>query len=372
VKTNSTKAIKTPSQTGIILGLTKYALKASLKNRAAFFFTLAFPLIFISVFGLLGNGDSSIKLGVTNEVDHSNPIYTALETLSSQEDSPVQLVPGTAAELEKKLSQDKVASILAPSDASPAELTLIGSNGSPQGKAASENLLRGLTSQMNLASTGITKLPFTFDTKEISGKTYNYIDFALPGQIGFSLLSLATFGVAFMMITLRKTLVLKRMFATAVKPFSFVLSQALSRSVQAVLQTVVLLLVGVWAFHFTLANGWVSGLEMIILSLFGVLAFLGFGILISNLADSEETLPIALNIFNLPQMLLAGVFFPIDGMPQWVQAIGNNLPLAYLNIAMRKISIEGLNLIDVWPYLAGLFGWAIVSYILAAKTFRTE
>lgn len=369
---HSLKAIKTPSQVAITLGLTKYALIASLKNKAAFFFTLAFPLIFIAVFGLLGNGGNKIKLGVADTINEANPIYTAVATLSEQTDSPVELVKGTRDELQKQLSQDKIASILAPSETNPSDVTLVSSNGSPQSQAAAESLLRGITSQMNLASTGITKLPFKYDKQEISGKAYRYIDFALPGQIGFSLLSIATFGVAFMMITLRKTLVLKRMFATAAKPLSFVISQALSRSIQAVLQTVVLLAVGVIAFDFSLANGWVSGLEMIILSLFGVLAFLGFGILISNMAESEETLPIALNIFNLPQMLLAGVFFPIDGMPQWVQAIGNNLPLAYLNIAMRKVSIEGLSIFEVWPYLAGLFGWALVSYILAARTFKTE
>ncbi|TSC66620.1 MAG: antibiotic transport system permease protein, partial [Candidatus Berkelbacteria bacterium Gr01-1014_85] len=203
-------------------------------------------------------------------------------------------------------------------------------------------------------------------------KEFRYIDFALPGQIGFSLLSLATFGVAFGMITLRETLVLKRIFATTVRPIQFVLALVLSRSFQAVLQAAAIIVIGVLAFDFTLQDGWMSGLSMLVLSFLGILTFVGFGILISNLAKDENTLPIALNIFNLPQFLLSGVFFPIDDMPATVRLIGNNLPLSYLNIALRKVSIEGLGLFEVWPYILGMLGWAIFSYLIAAKTFKTE
>ncbi len=363
---------QTPSQWAVTAGLTKYALRASFRNRAGYFFSLIFPIVFVLVFGLIGESNQAIKLGVTEKVNKENPLYQTIKQIADKESAPVELVDGLQADLEKQLSQDKLDSILAPADQAPNQLTLITSNGSPQGKAAAEAFLQGITSQMNLQAARLTNLPFSFQTQEISGRTFRYIDFALPGQIGFSMLSLATFGVAFTFITLRKTLVLKRMFATTVKPFDFVVAQALSRSVQAIFQTGVIILLGVAAFHFSLARGWLSVVELMVLSFLGILAFLGFGILIANLAKDEQTLPIVLNLFNLPQILLAGVFFPIDGMPHWVQLIGNNLPLAYLNIAMRKVSIEGLSFFDVWPYILGLIGWALLSYILAAKTFKTE
>ncbi len=367
-------SFKSISQVAVTLGLTKYSLKASLRNRAGYFFSFVFPLVFVSVFGLIGNSSQATKIGIPDNLDRTNPIYKTVKILADQKDSPIQLVNGSEADLEKQLSKADIASILAPSanqKVPDLSITLVTSNGSPQGKAASENLLRGIISQMNLSATQMPPV-FSFTDKEISGRSYNYIDFLLPGQIGFSMLSLATFGVAFSFITLRKTLVLKRMFATAVKPLSFVIAQCLSRSVQAVIQAAVILFVGVWAFHFTLLNGWVSVVNMLVLSFLGILSFLGFGILISNLARDEQTLPVAINIFNLPQMLLAGVFFPIDGMPKWIQFIGNNLPLAYLNTAMRNVSIDGQSLFQVWPYIAGLVAWSTAAYVVAALTFKTE
>lgn len=373
MKTN----VSTPNRLAVTWGLTKYALKASFRNKASYFFSLVFPLVFVSVFGLMGNNGDTIKFGVADTLDKNGPIYQAIEELSNQKDAPIELVHGNLTELEEDLKQDDLASVLAPAESgSNAEFKLITSNGSPQGKAAAESFINGIISQMNLAilqmNTGSFSLPFMIQNEEISGTTFRYIDFLLPGQIGFSMLSLATFGVGFTFIALRKTLVLKRMFATTVKPFDFVVSQALSRSLQAILQAAVIIAVGYLAFDFTLMHGWVSGFNMLVLSFLGILSFLGFGILISNLAKDENTLPIVLNLFNLPQMLLAGVFFPIDGMPQWVQAIGNNLPLAYLNSALRDVSIEGASLIDTWPYILGMLGWALVSYILASLTFKTE
>ncbi len=131
------------------------------------------------------------------------------------------------------LNKSDIAAIIETDPTNPTILKVVGSNNNPQGKAAAETLLNGVISQMNLQAAGVTIGKFHLQTEEVSGKPYRYIDFALPGQIGFSLLSIATFGIAFPLITLRKTLVLKRMFATAAEPISFVISQCLSRSVQA-------------------------------------------------------------------------------------------------------------------------------------------
>jgi ABC-2 type transport system permease protein len=369
VKPNRSRSV---NQLKVALGLTKFAVKANIRNKASYFFSLIFPLIFITIFGFLGSSGQSIKLAIPDNLNHDNRIYQTIKTVANQEDAPVKLIEASQSDLEKQLQQAKVDAILTTPQDSPNSIELVTSNANPQGKAGSATFLNGVISQMNLQATGVKNPPFSLSLKETSGKEYRYIDFLLPGQIGFSLIAIATFGIAFPLITLRKTLVLKRMFATTVTPITFVISQCLSRSIQAMIQAGVILLVGILAFHFTLVNGWVGALEMLFLSFIGVLVFSGFGFLIGNIAKDEQSLPIALNLFNFPQMLLAGVFFPIDGMPKWVQYIGNNLPLAYLNTAMRKVEIEGAHLPQLWPYLLGLLGWGIISYLLAARVFKAE
>lgn len=358
------------NQLKLTFGLAKYGMIASFRNKASLFFSLIFPLIFVMVFGFIGNNTSKIKLGISETLPATNPVYITLQDMADQENSPIELVHGTNDAFTEELNKGNVAAVLVPDDT--ASIGLLTSNSNPQGGATAEAFIDGVLNRMNLRAAGVIRPTFNVATNEISGKPYRYIDFALPGQIGFSLLFIATGGIAFPLITLRKTLVLKRMFATATTPLSFVVAQCASRSVQAVIQAAVLLLVGILAFDFSLAHGWMSAVYMLILSFIGILAFLGFGILIGNLALDENTVPIAMNLFNLPQILLAGVFFPNDSLPPFLKLVGDNLPLSYFNIAMRKIANDGASLADVWLYIVGILVWGILAYIAAAKVFKSE
>ena len=360
-----------PNSLRAILQLTGYALLSSLRNRGSLFFSLVFPLIFIAIFGLLGASKNQLTIGALDSLDSGQPLYAIINTVASSKDSPITLQKGTQVTLEKKLSQGKIDALIEPGPDG-RHLQLLTSNSNAQGGAQASGVMSGLLNRANLQAAGVSNPAFGLDSREISGKPYRSIDFALPGQLGFSLVSIATFGVAFPFLTLRKTLVLKRIFATGVSPLTFIVSQGLSRSLQALFQTAVLIIAGVLFFHFSLANGVSTVLQMLILAFLGVITFLGFGILFSNIARDEQTLPIVLNLFSFPQFLLAGVFFPTDNFPDWLQKIGNNLPLAYLNQAMRKVATDGVPLTQTWPFLLGLLAWALFAYVLAARTFKDE
>jgi len=368
----SKEAAGAPSQLAICAGVARYAMRATFRNKAGYFFSFLFPLLFVIVFGMLGHPRPAVRLGVAPEMDLSHPVYRALKAAADQPNGPVLLVEGTPSQLQDQLERARIAAIVAPAGGSPTRVTLVSSGKNPEGRAAAESFLKGILGEMNLQAAGVTDPRFGVEDRILPGRPTRFIDFALPGQIGFSMLSLATFGIGYSLGTLRKTLVLKRMLATATRPLTFVVAMGISRALQAVVQTAVLILVGVVLFQFTLIHGWLTFAEMLVLSFLGILSFIGYGILLSNLATDEHVLPVVLNLFTLPQVLLAGVFFPLDGMPVWVQAIGNNLPLAYLNTSLRKAAGEGLGLVELWPYVLGMFAWAAVAYFLAARTFKTE
>jgi ABC-2 type transport system permease protein len=354
------------------LGLARYVFRSTFRNKVGYFFSLIFPLTLVLVFGLVGSTPSSLKLGVDSSLSGTQPAMQAVEAAVEASHGGIELVRADAMSLRQRLRTGVLAGILTPGGENGQSLMLMTSGVAPQAGATAAGFLRSVLAELSLQEAGISQPAYPVEVREMPGRAIRHFDFILPGQIGFSILSLATFGMAYSLSTLRKTLVLKRMLATELQPLTLVVAQGLSRSVQAVFQTLILLAVAILAFKFTPAHGWITVLEMLVLSFLGILSFLGFGILMTNLADDENTLPVTLNLFNLPQMLLAGVFFPIDGMPGWVQAIGNNLPLAYLNTSLRKASLDGVGLLELWPYLLGMFAWAAVSYVLAARTFRTE
>jgi len=104
--------------------------------------------------------------------------------------------------------------------------------------------------QTNLHLAGVTNPPIVVQQTELSGRQFRYIDFALPGQIGFSLLSTAVFGTVFGLIFLKKSLVLKRMFASPTKAITILLAQGSSRLISAMLQTLLILALGIFVFKF--------------------------------------------------------------------------------------------------------------------------
>src|SRR6187431_3664993 len=101
---------------------------------------------------------------------------------------------------------------------------------------------------------------------KIEGRPYRTIDFILPGQLGFSLLSAGVFGVAFIFFSLRQTLVLKRFFATPIKRSYIVFGEALSRVIFQMSTAIIIIGVGHFLFKFTLVHGFETFLSIMALS----------------------------------------------------------------------------------------------------------
>jgi ABC-2 type transport system permease protein len=93
---------------------------------------------------------------------------------------------------------------------------------------------------------------------------------------------------------------------------------------------------------------------------------------LSGLADDENSAGPLVNLVSMPQMLLSGVFFSTELLPNWLQPIANNMPLSYFNQAVRKITTEGGSFMDTLPFIFGFMAWGVVMYLLALKTFKWE
>jgi ABC-2 type transport system permease protein len=104
-----------------------------------------------------------------------------------------------------------------------------------------------------------------------------------------------------------------------------------------------------------------------------LLLLLGVGLIFSSIVKSDTSIPLFINIFAFPQMLMSGTFFPIDVFPPWIQTICRyGLPLAQYNDAIRKISFTGLHLWNCGKELGILAIWMIIIYAIAIKVFKWE
>ena len=358
--------------------ITKASLRSILRSPSAVVFSFVFPFIFILVFGFIGNsgGRQTFRVFVSPNADTMNEVYQAIRNNPSIKLMHYQKV----SELNEDVQKGRLAGVLniarTPGGRTPYVLQLKTTTSSndkwPQLRSLLESILNNLSDRVYIDRPQFVTFDFDprRDVRQI--REYRTIDFILPGQLGFSLLSAGVFGVAFMFFNLRNLMVLKRFFATPISRTYIVLGEALSRVVFQMVTAVVIILAGYFFFGFTLIHGVQTVFEMLFLSFLGLVVFMGFGFIVSGLATSDSSIPPFANLITLPQFLLGGTFFSIDAFPSWLQPISRALPLTHLNTAMRGVAFEGLSLWDLRLEIGILLLWGVIAYIIAIKVFKWE
>ncbi len=369
------------SQTRAMLAITKGSLRSILRSPSAVVFSFVFPFIFIIVFGFIGNngGMQAYNVVIAKDADTSNILYNAIKKI------PILKFKTYQNDDLLKLDQQKgkiagVINIIKNTDSSEAAfiVKMTTTNSSDDQWPQVRDILNSTINKVSdkVFSKRSTIAIFEFDEKNIKDRAvirqYKTIDFILPGQLGFSLLSAGVFGVAFSFFNLRNQLILKRFFATPISRTHIILGECLSRVIFQMITAVVIIGVGYLIFGFTLVNGYRTFLEMLFLSFIGLVIFMGFGFIVSGLAKSDSTIPPFANLITLPQFLLGGTFFSIANFPKWLQPISKALPLTHLNTAMRNVAFEGANLWDVKNEIGILMLWGIIVYAIAIKVFKWE
>jgi ABC-2 type transport system permease protein len=354
--------------------IAKAALRAIFKSPQAIFFSLFFPIVLIMVFGALGsNRGISLDIAFDAKSDTLNKIYQYISRY------PVfDINKGTQADIEDKLNKGRITAIVDirkqnNDSTGPAyDIHLRTTEASQREMPALSTMLRQIIADANEVVNPAKAKYADISVEKQEGRPYRMIDFYLPGMLGFSLIGSAIFGVAFLFYNLRETLVLKRMFSTPIRKGYIVLGEGIARVIFQLTTAVVLILFGKFFYNFTLAHGWITFVELIVLSFIGLTVFMAFGFIISSIAKNQNVIPIYANLFMFPQYFLSGTFFPKTLMPQGMQAIINFLPLTALNDAMRKVSFEGLHLWEVGKEIGILLAWCLIAYAILIKVFKWE
>ncbi len=367
------------SQLRAMWAITQASFRSILRSPSSIVFSFVFPFVFILVFGFIGNngGTQMFRVILDKDSDTSNALYSALKQTKAirfvqYNDTAVQKMDMQKGRIAGILLIEKNDSTAKAPYSINLKSTTSSNNLWPQLKSLLESKINEVSDKEyeNRASYADFDFDYTKDITEI--RQYKTIDFILPGQLGFSLLNLGVFGVAFTFFNLRNQLVLKRFFATPINKTYIILGEGLSRVMFQMIAAIVIIGVGHFVFGFTLIYGMWTFLQMIILSFIGLLLFMGFGFIISGLATSDSFIPPFANLITMPQFLLGGTFFSIEVFPGWLQPISKTMPLTHLNEAMRSIAFEGHNLWDVRLEIGILLIWTAVVYFIATKVFKWE
>ncbi len=203
------------------------------------------------------------------------------------------------------------------------------------------------------------------------GKDYDAWDHLAPALLAFlpfvSMLTVTV--VTFTAGRAQRTT--ERLMATALRRGELMLGKMLGYGTITPIQVGALLLIItlVLRVHFAGNLG-----AIFILTAVASLGALNLGMFLSSFARSEAQAMQTLPLVVVPQAVLSGVLFPLDTLPDALQAIARFLPLTYAVSALRDVMIRGDGLLDpgVAVNLAVLLAFAVFFLFLAARTLEQE
>ncbi|HEV7716880.1 MAG TPA: ABC transporter permease [Steroidobacteraceae bacterium] len=201
----------------------------------------------------------------------------------------------------------------------------------------------------------------------VSGDAVPYVNWLFPGILGMNLMFGCIFGVGYVVLRYRKNGFLKRLHATPLTAFEFLTAQVLSRLVLTVIVTTTLYLGISTLIHFHSVG---SPLLLFMLLLLGSLSMIALGLTIASRFSSEELVGGLLNLLTWPMMLLSGVWFSLEGSPQWIQWVAQIFPLTHLLGAARAIMLDGAGVAAIATDLIYLAVTAVAFLAFGAWSFR--
>ena len=225
------------SQVKAMLAITKGSFKAQLKSPSALVFGFVFPLMFILMFGFMGGSGPSVRIAISKQSDTSNLMYAALKQIKN-----IVIVSKNESEIIEDLKRGRITAIVGIQKSNqtlPAyQIKVQSSTASVDKIQILQSILKSIIQQINEKVIPNQQSYISYETlPTMPGRIYRTIDFILPGQLGFSLLSAGLFGVSFLFFNLRETLVLKRFNATPIKRSYILLGEAIARIAVLLLKT---------------------------------------------------------------------------------------------------------------------------------------
>ena len=152
------------------------------------------------------------------------------------------------------------------------------------------------------------------------------------------------------------------------KPLLIILAKVVPYLVVSVSILVIILLLSAFVLAVPIAGSlWL----IFLVSGIYILLALSLGLLVSNLVKTQfVALIICAMMLLMPILMLSGMIFPLESMPQVLQWISTVIPTRYYISAMRKLMIMGVGIDQVLSEIIILTSMLTLLLTLSLATFK--
>lgn len=195
----------------------------------------------------------------------------------------------------------------------------------------------------------------------------NYFEFMAPGIMAMVILTAVLTGLASSVSREEETGTIDGIMVAPVSRFAIIIGKSLTQALRGIVQGLIILGLSIILFGVKVYGSfWL----LLLLMFLGIFSFVGLGILVSAFATRQETATQLLFMFQLPMILLSGVFFPVQQMPKIIQYISQAIPFTYMVNALRQVLVLGASLAEVKLEIAVLFAFGLLTLTVAVPVFR--
>ncbi len=355
--------------------LAKRNLKETYRDPLALGFLLAFPLLFMVLFGAIFSGDSisSYPIGVID--DDNTPLSHSFinEVLTEVPALEVANYDDTATAIKDLKFGDLTAYVVIPQG--------FGEQVSQSWEGKETNITLNITydendlmlseqiiSIINTVTRSFARIdiPVTINANPIHIETeITYIDYMGPGIIIFGLLILIPTSARIMVSDKEKGF-MSRLLTTPARPLDFILGYSLCLVVIAIIQIIIFVAAARGFGMDIVGNLWLAFLIFLLTGLCSI----GIGMVVASLSKSENQAEPLCWLFAMPLAMLSGCWFSIDMLPSYLRNIAYAFPYAHTIDASRAILIRGVGLEAISNDLLFLVGWAVGIFAIGVILFR--
>jgi ABC-2 type transport system permease protein len=318
------------------------------------------PIFLMVLFGYALSGEmSGIKLGLVDEGGHS-----ALRSHLAETSDFEILYLGSESDAQKLIAEGRLngAVILQPGEVKVLE------------DASSLQISNDILAQVNA---GIQEEMASSAGRARSILTQRYIygyDLDMIETVGPAVLGLVVFFFAFIIAAIsflreRTQGTLEKFLVSPLSRIEMIAGYILGFSLFAMIQSATTLLVVVFVFGVPMRGNPLLAFTIVLLLGAGALVL---GSFLSNFARSEFQVVQFIPIVIIPQIVLSGVFWPLQSIPEFLRPLSYILPLTYSSEALRAVMLKGATFLQILPDLLFLGGFFALMFTAATLMLRRE
>ena len=192
----------------------------------------------------------------------------------------------------------------------------------------------------------------------------------VPAIMGMLLMLICAMMTSISIVREKERGTMEVLLVSPVRPLMVIIAKAVPYLLLAFAILVTILLMARYVLGVPLAG---SLFWIVVVSVIYILLALSLGLLISSVAQTQlVALLLSAMVLLMPVVMLSGMLFPVESMPDVLQWISAVVPPRYYIDAMRKLMIMGVGIGDVAREVAVLSGMTVLLLAIALKKFNVR